>query len=566
MEFQISEKDFDIAFMRERGYVRRRCKTCGAHFWTVDSKADFCGDAPCVEYAFIDNPPTKRRYSLPEMRNAFLGFFERYGHEIVDPYPVVARWRDDLLVTIASIVDFQPYVTDGIIDPPANPLVVSQPCLRFEDIEHTGYTAGRHFTIFEMGGHHAFNFPGKPEIYWKDRTVELHHLFATEDLGISEEQITYKEHFWSGGGNAGPDLEGSILGLEVSTLVFMQFKVSGEQLIPSPVKTVDTGYGIERWAWLSQGSGSAFETIYGKVMEQLLDWAGVHIERQILRQNAAVSASYRLDAPESSNAARAKAAERLGMSAADLSESMRPYEEFSTVLDHSKALIFLLSEGAVPSNVREGYLSRLLFRRLYRILMKYGVEQRLEDLIQIQIDYWGRDYPKLREMREEVFNMIEVEKKKYSETLRKGRSLVKRMIKPSKPRELGVAAIDVDALIELYDSHGLHPEIVKKVAREGDIEVVIPYNFFSLVAKRHEAKQEAREEEIGVGIETPPISLEKNFETEALYYVDPYIRDFEADVLYSEGPHIILDRTAFYPEGGGQRGDTGRLEFEGGIV
>ena len=433
MPFQISEDEFKIPFMKERGYVRRKCRVCGSYFWTLDPESDLCGDAPCVEYSFIGNPPTKGSYDVPGMRRLFLKFFERYGHRIEEPYPVVARWRDDLLVTIASIVDFQPYVTEGMIEPPANPLVVSQPCLRFEDIEYVGYTAGRHLTIFEMGGHHAFNFPNKPEVYWKNRTVELHHLFATEELGIPEELITYKEHFWSGGGNAGPDLEGSILGLEVSTLVFMQYKVRGDELIPLPVRTVDTGYGIERWAWLSQGKGSAFQTIYGDILDRLMDWGGVRVDEEILRENAVYSAAYRLDAPEESRRARSKAAEKLGVSVEELAEIMKPYEELSMVLDHSKALIFLLSEGAVPSNTREGYLSRLLFRRLYRILMKYGIEDRLEDLIELQIGYWGRDFQRLREMEKEILEMVRVEEEKYRDTVSRGKALIMRRITKGKP-------------------------------------------------------------------------------------------------------------------------------------
>ena len=78
---------------------------------------------------------------MSEMREKFLSFFEKHDHTRINPYPVVARWRNDLMVTIASIIDFQPYVTEGILPPPANPLVVSQPCLRFEDIDLVGITA-----------------------------------------------------------------------------------------------------------------------------------------------------------------------------------------------------------------------------------------------------------------------------------------------------------------------------------------------------------------------------------------------------------------------------------------
>ena len=82
------------------------------------------------------------------MREAFLSFFEKHGHTRIKPYPVVARWRKDIYLTHASIIDFQPYVTEGIAPPPANPLVISQPCIRLTDISNTGPTFGRHLTIF----------------------------------------------------------------------------------------------------------------------------------------------------------------------------------------------------------------------------------------------------------------------------------------------------------------------------------------------------------------------------------------------------------------------------------
>ena len=179
------------------------------------------------------------------MREVFLGFFEKHEHTRVKPYPVVARWRSDIYLTHASIIDFQPYVTEGIAPPPANPLVIAQPCIRLVDIANTGPTFGRHLTIFEMGGHHAFNYPNS-EVYWKDQTVRFHHEFVTELLGVESDEITYKEDVWVGGGNAGPDLECIIRGLEVATLVFMQFKVVNDEFVKLPIRTVDTGYGIDR--------------------------------------------------------------------------------------------------------------------------------------------------------------------------------------------------------------------------------------------------------------------------------------------------------------------------------
>ncbi|HUV98169.1 MAG TPA: alanine--tRNA ligase-related protein, partial [Candidatus Paceibacterota bacterium] len=194
--------------------MRKLCPKCGGYFWTVALDMETCGEASshgCALYTFIGNPPTRRAYSLREMREAFLSFFEKLGHKRMKPYPVVARWRDDLYLTSASIVDFQPYVTNGLVPPPANPLVISQPCIRLVDVDNTGPTFGRHGTIFEMGGHHAFNYPDK-EVYWKDETVRYHHEFVTKELGVPSDEVIYKEHVWIGGGNAGPDLETVVRG------------------------------------------------------------------------------------------------------------------------------------------------------------------------------------------------------------------------------------------------------------------------------------------------------------------------------------------------------------------
>jgi len=186
------EEEYRLPFFSENGFLRKQCSVCGEYFWTQDFHKETCGDAPCQDYDFIEDSPTKKKYSLSEMREAFLSFFEKNSHKRIQPYPIIARWRDDLYVTIASIADFQPYVTEGMIPPPANPLVISQPCLRFLDIDKVGSTAGRHMTIFEMGGHHAFNYPDQ-EIYWKNETVRLHHEFMTEELGIRSDLISYKE-------------------------------------------------------------------------------------------------------------------------------------------------------------------------------------------------------------------------------------------------------------------------------------------------------------------------------------------------------------------------------------
>ncbi|MFW5948262.1 MAG: alanine--tRNA ligase-related protein, partial [Halolamina sp.] len=141
------ESEYRLDYFAANGFERQTCSSCGAHFWSRVER-ETCGEPPCEDYDFIDDPGFDDEYSLVEMREAFLSFFEENGHERVDPAPVAAnRWRDDVLLTQASIYDFQPHVTSGQSPPPANPLVVSQPCIRMQDIDNVGKT-GRHTMAF----------------------------------------------------------------------------------------------------------------------------------------------------------------------------------------------------------------------------------------------------------------------------------------------------------------------------------------------------------------------------------------------------------------------------------
>ncbi|MGB9683761.1 MAG: alanine--tRNA ligase [Candidatus Bathyarchaeales archaeon] len=556
-------EEYALPFFKELGYVRKFCPTCKTHFWTLNHEQETCGEARaegCAVYTFIGNPPTKRSYSLREMREAFLSFFERHGHMRIKPYPVVARWRDDIYLTHASIIDFQPYVTEGIAPPPANPLVIAQPCIRLVDISNTGPTFGKYVTIFEMGGHHAFNYPDK-EVYWKDQTVRYHHLFATEELGIKPEAITYKEEVWSGGGNAGPCLECIVGGLEVATLVFMQYKVVNGKFVKLPIRTVDTGYGIERFAWLSQGAPSAFHTIYGELLDKIFKMAGItKINQDLLAKIAKVSGLVSLDKTAGLFEARKKIAAMINVEADVLDKFLFPIENAFAIADHTKCLSFILSEGVVPSNIQEGYLARLLFRRIYRLLRMLDISDKLYDIFDLQIRYWSKDYPHLHEMRDEIMEILSVEEEKFNETIKRGGSLVRRIAEELKSK--GISKIPVETLTELYDSHGLPPEIVKETAETEGLAVEIPENFYALIAERHmQAPKPTEEVEHEKWLENEVAGLP---EIEELYYKDQYMREFEAAVVQVfKDKHIVLDRTCFYPEGGGQPADKGFLMFDG---
>ena len=493
------------------------------------------------------------------MREAFLSFFEKHDHTRIRPYPVVARWRNDIYLTHASIIDFQPYVTEGIAPPPANPLVISQPCIRLVDIDNTGPTFGRHLTIFEMGGAHAFNYPEK-EVYWKDQTVRYQHEFVTEKLGVKPDEIVYKEAVWCGGGNAGPCVESIIRGMEVDTLVFMQFKVVNDEFIKLPIRTVDTGYGIDRYAWVSQGAPSGFHAIYGELLDKVFSMAGItDIDYGFLKRVAEASGLVNLDKTTSRAETRKKEAELVGVSVAELEKFVVPIENAFAVVDYAKCLSFILSEGVVPSNIQEGYLARLIFRRVYRLLRILGISDRLYEIVGAQVNMWSKDYPQLMEMRTEIMEMLKVEEEKFDETIIRGEGMVSRI--SSELKKKGKRTIPVETLTELYDSHGLPPEIVKQAAEKEGFNVELPDNFYNLIAQRHMQVEKPLEKEATFE-QNLKIEVEDLPATVALYYEDQYMKEFEAKaVRIINKEFVVLDKTCFFPEGGGQPADSGHFTF-----
>jgi len=552
---EINPEEFALPYFKEIGFIRRKCPSCGSNYWAVLDQTT-CGEVPCAPYSFIGTPPTRRRYSLAEMRIQFMDYFAERGHTRIKPYPIVARWRNDVYLVGASIYDFQPYVTEGTMPPPANPLVISQPCIRFTDIEQVG-AAGRHMSIFEMGGAHAFNYPNK-EIYWKDDTVRYHHKLLSDVMGVASESITYKEHFWSGGGNAGPDLEGIVAGLEISTLVFMEYKVQGEELMALPIKTVDTGYGMERWAWLSQGSPSGFHAVYGPLLTRVMDLAKVNLDENTLSSLTRWAGIYGATSRASRDAYIEATALETGRDKDAFRTIVQTLEAAFAITDHTKSISFLLAEGVVPSNVGEGYLTRLIIRRAARLARQLGILQELPGIIEGQIKLWGGEFHLLREMKGEILDGLQIEVEKYEETISKGSEVVLRLSKELSSQ--GIRKIPTDQLVLLYDSQGLAPEIVKESAEKVGVEVDVPENFLTLVAERHSKPT--------TSLEAP--SSEPEWEaklkdlpaTRALYYDDAYQTRFQAKIVAKATESaVVLDQTCFYPEGGGQPADHGELRF-----
>ncbi len=536
-------KEFDIGYFREKSFTRRLCRSCGTPFWTLGS-SEYCGEPPCVDYTFLGDSPMKKRLGINDMREDFMSFMERHGHTRTRRYPIAARWRNDVFFVQASIYDFQPWVINGSVKPPANPLTMSQPCVRFNDVDNVGKT-GRHFTMFEMMTHTAFNTAGR-FVYFKDRTVELCQDYLVKSLGVDEELISYKEEEWAGGGNAGPCLSVDVKGSEVATLVFMQYRDENGRLEPMPMKVVDTGYGLERLTWVSQGSPSAYEAVFMDLLAGLKEELGIETDEKVLSEYSRVAGLMDAKTPGAIREIRETVSKNMGLSIEELLRRLLPLENLYVLLDHTRALSFMLHDGVMPSNIKAGYFSRLLIRRGIRSLENLGAKMRLSEIVDRQIRYWNRDFPELAEERDDIVRLVDVEQDKYSDTLSRGRSLVARM-ESSLGRDEGMS---VEQLMELYESQGLSPEQVAEFAKH---RVEIPDDFYARIAERHSGAQN--------GVEEAHFDIPSSVKgTVRAYYKDQYRTEFKAKVLHCSAGTVVLDETYFYPEGGGQDPDTGYIE------
>jgi len=558
------EDEYQLDFFSDNGFIRKQCPKCGTFFWTRDADRTTCGDAPCDPYSFIGSPVFKKQYDLAQMREYYLKFFEDRGHTRMDRYPVVARWRDDIYLTIASIADFQPFVTSGQVPPPANPLTISQPCIRLSDLDAVG-RSGRHLTTFEMMAHHAFNTETQ-EIYWKDRTVELCDELL-DSLGADPLAVTYKEEPWAGGGNAGPCLEVMLGGLELATLVFMNLKqakdgdiaIKGENYSRMDNYIVDTGYGLERFVWASKGSPTIYDAIFPSIVNELMGHAGIEHEldnteyANILSQNARFAGL--MDVSEKANLfeLRKQVASSIGTTVEKLTSIMEPVETVYAITDHTRCLTFMFGDGIIPSNVKAGYLARLVLRRTLRMMQSLDIRIPLSEIVQMHIRNLP-EYPEFSERFEVIEDILYHEEQKFADTLDRGRRMIRKSAKHYKKKG---ERMPLDELIEMYDSHGIPPEISKEAATEVGVEVDLPDNFYSLVADRHSKAEEKEVKEFPFADRIARLPA-----TKRLFYDEPNRMEFDAVVLDVFDTYIVLDCTLFYPEGGGQPADHGTITIE----
>ncbi|WP_371504615.1 alanine--tRNA ligase [Nitrosopumilus adriaticus] len=527
------DRYYNVKLFSEQGFVRKSCTKCGRFFWTLDSGRDLCPDDGADTYSFIGNPPTTKRFDYTQAWRQVEEFFVKNNHKSVSRYPVVCRWRDDLFFTIASVVDFQRVMGSKVVfEFPANPLVVPQTCLRFKDLENVGVT-GRHFSSFCMIGQHSIP---EGDGYWKDECVDLDYRLLTDQFGIKKEEVVFVEDVWAGGGSFGPSLEYFVNGLELGNAVFTEFQGELGQHTTLDQRVIDMGAGLERFAWITMGTPTAYDCCFGPINQKLFNTIGIDSDSEILRKYFTEIAKV-LDDFEDLNDVRRHAIKKAGLTDDQLNKMITPLEGIYLIADHLRTLIFAITDGALPSNVGGGYNLRMMLRRINATISKLNLKLDIDDLIDTHIDYLKDTYPELDEKREDVKKILKIEAGRYED------SKVHMKKKAEKIREKGVPS--VDELITLYESDGITPEYLKEVNAIDEV----PSSFYSKLSDLHQSEKKKAIAEL---------PLDDLAETETLFYKDDPM-EFDAKVIKVFDDHVVLDRTSFYARGGGQEPDHGTI-------
>ena len=590
----------NIPFWEESGHSCRVCSVTGLRFWSRDENRTTSGDTVEDSYTFIGNPiingfPMRGKELKDAMRETFLDYFEQRGHARIDPYPVLARWRDDIHLTIASIADFQPHVTSGLVPPPANPLGISQPCIRLTDVAAVG-RSGRHLTTFEMMAHHAFNRPDDGDvIYWIDQCVRYCDDMLVNTFGIEPADITYIENPWSGGGNAGPALEVIVGGLELATLVFMNleehedgdFEIKGLRYREMPLQIIDTGYGLERFCWAAAGTPTIYEAIYPESVgwlkqivgfDSMVEGLGLGVDTDdLLAELSQLAGILNIDVGTDVDSLYQRLVERLGdggveISVSDLKRLTEPLSSIYAIPDHMHAICNMLGDGLVPSNAKAGYLVRMMARRVCRMKGDLGIDVSLSELAAHHIDT-HLDMDGFLQSRDGIIIILDLEEARYHEMLRKGEAAVKTALREL-PQDANNAPDEV--LFRLAEERGLNPDMVVSIATKlGWKNLSVRVGFAADMAARNAERTKVAAK----GKERGQIFQSYSPPTRQDYYSDTSQTEFSAVVLdckplnqvqinslnlsseVVEMPthSVVLDSTLFYPEGGGQLGDQGSL-------
>ena len=524
-----------------------------------------------------------------QVRQAFVDFFVERGHSH-QPSASLIPHDPTLLFTVAGMVPFKPYFV-GEEPPPFPRAVTVQKCVRaggkHNDLDEIGRTS-RHLTYFEMLGNFSFGDYFKPEaVAWAwelvtgplgldpDRLWVTVHVSDDEAeaiwrdrIGVPAERIQRldednywrmadtgpcgpcSEIFWDRGPDygpgGGPAFGGDERYIEIWNLVFMQFETGPDGVEkPLPKPSIDTGLGLERTLAVLQGVDSVWET---DELARLLTAA-----EQITGARARPAAG--TDGAAEVNRSEAGAADSSG--AAGASQAGAAEVSLRILADHARSTAMLVSDGVFPSNEARGYVLRRIIRRAVRHAYLLGVtEPVMGPMVDAVVEVMGDAYPDLARNHGYVRDVIDQEERRFTETLRTGQAILDERLDGLAPGD----TLAGDVAFLLHDTYGFPLEVTEEITAERGIEVDAEGFRAAMSAQQQRAKQ-ARKTAAADDV-TPLVRLvDAHGETE---FTGRDQTSSPARVLHADDGCLVLDRTPFYAESGGQIGDTGEIATAAG--
>jgi alanyl-tRNA synthetase len=374
--------------------------------------------------------------------------------------------------------------------------------------------------------------------YWKDECVDLDFRLLTDAFGINKNEVVFVEDVWSGGGSFGSSLEYYVRGLELGNAVFTEFQGELGSHTVLDQKIIDMGAGLERFAWITMGTPTAYDCCFGPITQKLFSKSGIDADSKILTRYFTEIAKS-LEKFQDLSHVRKAAVKASNLSEDNLNKMITPLEGIYMIADHLRTLIFAISDGALPSNVGGGYNLRIILRRVMATIDRLGLNLDLDESIDAHIDYLKKTYPELEQYREEVKTIIRIEVGRYHES----KSRMEKIAQGLKSQKKGLG---VDDMLRLYESDGITPDYLK----EYQVISEIPDSFYSKLSELHQSEKKKDAEEF---------DLQGIADTELLFYKDDPAK-FDAKVIkVLKNKFVVLDRTSFYARGGGQEPDHGKM-------
>ena len=518
-----------------------------------------------------------KNYSLNELREMYLKFFESKNHLRAKSFPLVPQNDNSLLLINAGMAPLKPYFT-AQEEPPRRRMTTCQKCIRTGDIENVGKTA-RHGTFFEMLGNFSFGDYFKEDaIEWawefvtKHLEIPVDRLYVTvyqddekaaeiwhKKVGLPKEKIFYmgkEDNFWEAGidGPCGPCSEiyydrgeefgcgepGCTVGcdcdryMEFWNLVFTQFERHEDgTYTPLAQKNIDTGMGLERLAAMMQGVGSIFDVDTIKaIRDHVCQLAG-----------AVYGKEHKKDV------------------------SIR------VITDHIRSVTFMASDGVLPSNEGRGYVMRRLLRRAVRHGKLLGIEGLfLKDLVKTVVDNSKHEYTELEDKYEYIVKLLSVEEKNFNETIDRGLNILKDYVEAMKAK--GETVLDGKACFTLSDTYGFPIDLTREILEEQGLAIDEAGYQKEMEIQRETARtarggskymgaDETVFNQMDPAMRTTFIGYDQ-LETKTTLEVIANDETLLDQAACGDQIYVVVSETPFYAEMGGQAGDEGYITTETG--